>query len=49
MLITEKRMRGGMAFSVVGFLSKEESMNTPLAAAVDCKNLRRVDILNDGY
>jgi hypothetical protein len=34
-------MRGGMIFSGDVFLSKEETMNTPLAAAVDWRNLRR--------
>jgi hypothetical protein len=35
MLMTEKRMRGGITFSGDVSLSKEESMNTPLAAADD--------------
>jgi hypothetical protein len=46
MLITEKRMRGGITFSTGFFSEKEESMNSPLAAAPDLrKSLRRGMVL----
>jgi hypothetical protein len=41
MLITEKRMRGGMIFSAFFFSVNDESRKSPLAAAPDLmKSLR---------
>jgi hypothetical protein len=42
MLITEKRILGGITFSSCFFSEKEESMKSPLAAAPDLrKSLRK--------